>query len=426
MGKFLNSNDPNFVKFLQECEIPSPRFYIKRDSLKEQDFVEMSKGTTWEVLSDPVGDISPLRKFVFCKCNKCGFRRNVRFADLRSNSTACENCLQEKYKIDAAAAGCEYLGRSNISTWYGVYKINKCGHILDIRRDGVKLGKFRCKYCFLESISSACEGTSFVPILDSVPSYKFKAQCNKCGYIYNKSITSVGKCLNCIEIKEKQDAALHGATWLKRLLGSKRLYNLDCGHSIIAQAFKVSNGLFECKQCIKENLDYCASLASAEILESDSKTSKCLCKLSCGCISEVRRDAIYRGRIYCKEHDQTYYNSPNGVYLIEIKCNGFSWLKVGMSLNLERRISEYKLHESATFCVLKYIKFNTGYSAIEFENGIHKKFSEFNLDNSLMRKHMKSGYSECYPINKKEDILNLLEEKSLIEDKEKGEAEIGR
>jgi len=411
MGKFSKSDDPDFVVFLQECELPSPRFYLKRDSLKEQDFHEMAEGTTWTVLSDPVGVVEPRRKFVFCQCNKCGFRRNVRFADLRSNNTICENCLQERYKAEALASGCEYLGRSNISTWYGLYKINKCGHILDIRRDGVKGDNFRCKYCLLDSIYAACEGTSFVPIINGEPSYKFKAKCSKCGYICAKSVTLVGKCLNCVEIKEKEDAASHGAMWVKRISGADRLYTLSCGHSIIAQASRISDGRFECKQCIQENLEYCASLAGAEILETGNEKHKCLCKLSCGCISNVRRDAIHRGRIYCKDHDKTHYNSPNGVYLIEINHDGVSWLKVGMSLDLERRISEYKLHEDANHCVLKYVRFKTGHEAIKFENSVHKTFDEFNLDNNIMRKHMKSGYSECYPLYKKEDILRLLEEK---------------
>lgn len=411
MAKFLNSNDPDFVKFLQECELPNPRFYLKRDSLKEKDFNDMAAGTTWDVLSDPVGDVEPKRKFVFCKCNKCGFRRNVRFADLKSNSTACENCLQNKLNKEANYAGCDLIGKSEINTQYRKYKIRDCGHILDIRTESVRLNLFKCKQCLVDSIFKACEGTSFIPLIDGAISYRFKAKCSKCGIVHNKSVTLVGKCKNCIEIKEKENALVHGAVWLKRLNGTLRLYKLNCGHDIISSATKVSNGTFECKQCIKENLEYCAGLSGASIVKTVTSEGKCLCKLSCGCVTKVRRDAIYRGRIYCKNHDKTHYNNPNGVYLIEINHDGFSWLKLGMSLDLDRRISEYKLHEDSSYSVLKYIKFKTGHTAIKFENSVHKIFDKFNLDNNLMKNYMKSGFSECYPTDKKADILQLLEEK---------------
>jgi hypothetical protein len=385
---------------LQSCPIPEPRFYLKR-TLEQDYLLSLGDGTTWEVLSDPAGNAEPKRKLLFCKCKKCGFRRNVRIPDLRNNQTVCEQCLTNRYKEEAVASGCEYLGRSEISTWYGLYKINACGHISDIRRDSVKLNNFRCKHCFKESIFNACIGTTFDPIIDESPSYIFKAKCRECGAIEKKNIGKVGKCSNCIELKEKDDAKKHGATWVKRLSGNRRLYLLDCGHYFEAQCHKVSTGNFECKHCVNEKLQQCASLADAEILFSENTSSeygKVLCKLKCGCVTQVRRDAVYRGRIYCKTHDSSMYSNPNGVYLIKISDGDFTWLKLGFSLDVEVRVSGYCLGDTAKYNVLRYVRVPSGYEAVSVEKAIHRKFKKQNLDSRIMSGFMKSGFTECYPM----------------------------
>lgn len=411
MAKFLKSDDKEFVEFLQKCDLPNPRFYLKRDYLTEQDFHAMAEGTTWLVLSDPVGDVEPRRKFVFCKCKKCGFRRNVRFADLKSNNTICDNCLLEKLKAEAESAGCELIGFSEINKQYRKYSIKSCGHVQDIRTESIRKNCFRCRQCFIDSIYKACEGTTFEPIIEDGYSYKFKAVCKVCGAVGNKTVKLVGKCSNCIELKEKELAKNNGATWATRLSGPNRLYLLDCGHYITAKAPRISAGIFECKQCNSDRFIYHASLSETEIIDSNTNDkSRVLCKLKCGCVTEVRRDAIYRGRVYCKTHDYNFYSNPNGLYLIELQNGDFSWLKLGMSLDVERRISDYKLSDDTTYTVLKYIKIKSGYEAIKVENKLHKKYDEFNLDKNLMYKYMLSGFTECYPISIKENLLLELEE----------------
>ena len=400
--------------YLQTCELPEKRFYIKRHKLKPKDLHEMAEDTTFEILGDPVIEIKNRDGFIFCKCRVCGHRRNVSIPALKKKQVTCKVCFNNKLKEEANLAGLEYIGPAENDLQSRMYKFISCGHTKKIRTEYVRKQNVFCRDCLYDRVIKACTEKNFTPLVEKETcTYKFKAKCNDCGDVQNKCVNSVGYCPICMSNRKDTEAIRQGAVRLKWVKANHSLYRLKCGHEQVIPDSSFAKGGYWCHACMYSSIIKDAQICGATVnlrsrVDPSKDKYKYECILKCGHIQYVRRDALARGFIYCEECKDNHYSNKSGIYLIEIEINNFKFLKLGMSAYLEKRISDYGLPQNSSLTVLEYINMESGYDAVRKEKALHKKYRGLKLDNEDIKSYMKSGFSECYPIHLKEALLHEL------------------
>lgn len=264
----------------------------------------------------------------------------------------------QKIKKEAIDANLTFF--KELKGFKNLYKFNICGHLKEIQPSKVRNGQFFCDICFLEKIKKEAEDCNLTLLKIEKGKYNLY-KCNICGHekkfllnhIRNKSF----KCENCIINKEINDAKKNNLTLLSKGKGVKNLYLCNkCNNQQEINKYHVSTGTFCCHFC-----------------------------------------------------QPSYATKKSGIYLIRIinELTGFSWLKLGVARNLKRRFSDYKL-ENSKIDIILYQEFETNIEAISIEKNIHRKINNFKISSDIMKKHMKSGFSECYPLSCEDMILNKI------------------
>lgn len=398
---------------VQHGELPTPLFKKRaKKGYSEEELKSFGDGTTWEVLSDPIFHMESKRRMILCKCKVCGIRRHVYIPALIKNQTVCIICKNQKYVEDAEKAGLTLVGENKGNPAYRTYVIDECGHEKELRSEAVQKNIFFCRVCLYKRTLEACKGTTFTPNVSVENcSYLFKATCNVCGTTENKSLNSVGKCKTCLIQKYKSCAEKHGSTWIRKLSGNTSLYKLSCGHEEEIKNSSMENGSVYCSACYRESFSNLAGKCGATVDFNDynKENATYACILECGCKQYVRHDYVKRGYLYCRNHNFNVYSLPSNIYLLKIKVGDFSWLKLGMSKDISKRIQDYKLDKCSTIDIISIIQTKDGFDALREEKKIHKNLSSLKIDQELMKVHMKSGFTECYPIESEKEILAELE-----------------
>lgn len=359
---------------------------------------------------------------MFCQCKVCGFRRHVRFADLRSKNTICNNCFDNKLRSDANINGLTLIGYSEKGPASRLFKIDSCGHLMSIRTDDARNGRYWCRQCFIERTCREADELGYVVLdTDENLTYSFTAKCKTCGNVEVKKADRISRCSNCMVISWKENAIKQGCEFIRHSSPSRSIYRLQCGHEQEIPDAKMRDGIFRCKICHETMLVKDAEACGAKIHLDDHRmvgtSSKYAYTLKCGCRQYVRRDSVLRGRIYCEKCDDVFYKEPNSIYLLKVHREDDSWLKLGVSFDIERRKEEYGLGD-VEIVLLKTVSFPTGFAAIKEEKKLHKSLKEHNLDWDSMRSKMKSGFTECYSVDAEHLILDLLDKFNRHKDKE--------
>lgn len=409
-----NYNLLHFDEELQTMKLPDPRFYIKR-SLKESDFNRMAEGTNFIVLSDPVVSVPDKRHLVLCQCSICGKRSHIRFITLRDKTANCQNCFKLKLEKEAENVGMTLIGTASQPA-YRTYKFNVCGHIKECRTDDVRKNNCFCRECFYEKVVESCKEYNFTPdVTRESVSYKFKATCNLCGKVSNKSLKQIGKCLNCIKLRIKESATSVGAEYIKYEKPNHSLFRFKCGHEQVVDNKKFASGKYLCRVCkqdeYKSNAENCG--VEIDLTQREDVSGRYMCRLPCGCSQYVRMDALTRGRVYCEICENRSHSLPTKIYFLKIESRGFTFLKLGVSLDVEQRIQQYRLALRDTVTVLATFDYPTWFSATKKEKTVHKKFRDKRIDPLLMKNYMKSGFTECYPESCEEIILSEINKRKI-------------
>jgi hypothetical protein len=79
--------------------------------------------------------------------NSCGHKRDVNACCVAKSNVVCQECIIEKYKQEAIAAGITYNGEATDKPNMKRNYILECGHTKDIRLDHVRNGSWVCTFC---------------------------------------------------------------------------------------------------------------------------------------------------------------------------------------------------------------------------------------------------------------------------------------
>lgn len=271
---------------------------------------------------------------------------------LKLSEEPCSHCRTDNIYKEAVEAGLQIVGRSgNIYE----YKL-PCGHTKAISPKAVRTGGWRCKDCYEESVKIAAKnyGYEYIGNSDKGPHYRL-CKIIACGHLKDVQVHDitnrprVGVCTVCAEEKHKQEA-------------------LDADLMLIGKA---SNG----------NANYRRYKTNCCNTDHDFM------------VTHVRRNSYT-----CPSCGNSHLDSPSNIYLFKMTHDGSSWLKLGFSSCIERRLSEYGLSDDVeTFLICSNVV-SSGREAIKIEKSLHKKYKQFKLPSDKMRAFFSvSGFNECYP-----------------------------
>ena len=298
-------------------------------------------------------------------CNK-GHTIELQYTHVRRNNWKCKHCYEEKLREKANSIGYELIGKSTLGSSFRVYK-KPCGCVEDLRISNVNVAKDKreteqvtCRTCYRKSIEEAAEKSN-ITMLEDIDAYNIKIKFN------------------------------------------------SCGHYKIAKKAQLRRFNLECKECHEIHIKNDAETEGLEHLGSDPSCSSFrLYKLPCGCIKKYYPSDIQAGRWNCLEHSEnSHYNKPCDLYVLlgSLLDHNFRFVKVGISNNTEKRVDGYKAINSSWFLPAA-IGFDTKSEALVYEKEFHKLFKNKRLDPEEMRKHLGSGFTECYPVSMLSEILD--------------------
>ena len=298
---------------------------------------------------------------------QCGHKSFLHYGAIRKMRTSpkCEQCSLQSFSERAKKVGLTFLTRINTKEDTGIYSCNTCGNALILQHANVNLStedKYRCSYCYNIKLKS--------------------------------TLDSMG---------------------LKLLSASKNdlpEFLLPCGHT--KRMHKGALSVW-CKECQDVRLSSEALGSGIEYLKDikPTKVDNKVYKLSCGCIKNLSPQRVKDGAFECKVHDKRIIDfSRNGyVYLIKLKLENTEVLKVGFTLDVSGkgcRYHRYGLPRDSVE-VIKELMFVDGNIAYDTERTIHKKYKDSRLNPTELRKLMKNGFTECYPVSMVELLLKELE-----------------
>ncbi len=315
--------------------------------------------------------------------------------------------LNPKHVIEATTAGLELVGDSE-KRGCKRYKVVSCGHEIITQPSHVRRNHWSCTTCDTNKVVQlgAKLGLEYLGpgIRSGSGLYKLP-----CGHVKSKSYQQLRKesfsCDSCAEKTVSDSLNSKGFSLLSKNK-SQTVAMCTAGHVSRFNNGAVVRCSFECKSCVRSVWEQQALSAGLVYLSSAKSGNRGLYKLPCGCSKELRRDHVRENVWCCDNCDDTRFNRPGVVYLLQITVESLHWLKLGFSNNLKTRISSYGLPSDAHISVLTVLDFETCREALLYEKQIHSTFKSKRLNPAALRKyHTVSGHTECYPTSLTESII---------------------
>lgn len=355
----------------------------------------------------------------------CGHTQDVRVTHYRKSTYLCKVCFEQEFHDVAASQGLVLKSMNIVRHGSEREYIRPCGHIEVHSLAYLKKHKIQpCQICLTATAKNNLEDKGFQLISNTREGYNI--QCNECEHHFHIS-ASCGRegtpfCENCFEKRLGTDAAHHGFKYRKDLEPLRkgtttrvtiyRMYECTtCGHVDSFGHIAMSMGIARCSKCY---LDRLQSDAEKQGMTYVGFHGKSLHKyiLSCGCEKKINPYHVKRGIWACREHDNTHFHRDNGVYLVKLEYNGFSWLKFGLAKDMGVRIKGYGLNKGTKAEILFYFPLPTRYDAMDIEVAIHNELSLDKLDKVFMQSFMKKGgHTECYPVSMEDRITEMVKER---------------
>lgn len=268
-----------------------------------------------------------------------------------------------------------------------------------------------------------------LPRFEKKSDLKFRTvRFNSCGHEQDvsyhnslkKSASGGPKCKQC-QINAKQ--ALfdkHGYIVIEKITKDKFLVKKPCGH--IAHAYVNHMKTYDnilCSFCIMDrHLEYCEKLG-VEYLEQVNAVEAIYKFKCCGATKKLYKVAVERGNCLCPSCGNGWMTKPSKIYLFQLETSdGFNFLKFGYGKDLENRVREYRLKDCKFKSLIYYIDLPSGQIAMREELRIHSELG-VTLDSSTMRKYLtRGGYSECYPLDQLDTIVNKMKDVCQVYEKD--------
>jgi hypothetical protein len=207
--------------------------------------------------------------------------------------------------------------------------------------------------------------------------------------------------------KEAEDAGLVYLGEATNKSSYRRYKFISCLHETNILPQNVRNKEVDCKQCVYDKITQEANNQHLKIVKKNNRHSY-VYELPCGCNQIIHTSAVRSGEWICRKCTPSHFRLVSYIYLLEISSNNFSWLKLGYSRNIGKRIKYYDLVQSKVDVVFN-VKIKTGKEAIKLEKELHFKYKQEKLCSTLMKSyHRRDGFTECYPLCMKETLLEEL------------------
>lgn len=342
----------------------------------------------------------------------CGHTFEYQVAAVRSLSRGgfkvnCPICIELYYEKLANKLNLKFLSKDGEVVNY-IYKL--CGHTNSQRLPTLlKSGPLSCKICKLDKLHKTAKSRGLEPT-DEKDKYRFI----DCGHERVMKPKEINKgefsCSECRLNRVISVADSFGIEYLGDAKNGDGRYFFgayrDCGHERdFAKGDITREGKLtvQCPVCVKERHESDAEEAGLTLI---GKASNCdpnyrsFIMPCCGSLQDIELTHVRRRSFLCKNCNETFYDKESNVYILTISDGTKSWLKMGIARDLDKRISQYGLHESFTVDKTYVINFDKGYDALKIEKQVHSLMKIFRLDPDDMKNyHTKSGWTECYPVN---------------------------
>lgn len=184
-----------------------------------------------------------------------------------------------------------------------------------------------------------------------------------------------------------------------------RAYSLPCGHRVDLVTSNVRRGNSKCPTCQSEKLQGEAA-AHGLTLVQENGASKNLPNVyqahCCGASQKIFAGHVRAGSFRCRSCNESHWDKPSNIYILLIKTRLASFCKLGFARSIPARINQIEAKGDVE--VFFEAPFASGRDAQEVEQACHKLYSESNLSPAPLRKLLKSGFSECYPLRLAETL----------------------
>ncbi len=323
--------------------------------------------------------------------------------------------INQTHRLEAAQNGLELLSRSN-SINYNLYRHLNCNHTAFYQSTHVRRGNIQCKTCLL--FKYANEASNNKHTLLHITKKSKQLYLKPCGHTIEASPQNIRKssstkCLECFEENLTAVATVNGYIY-KGAAEVGSVYRLiefkSCGHEKVLQHSQIIKGNAVCRIC--ESIQRKELSASCGLIELNEVGDRYFeYKLPCGHFKTLRADHAIAGSYTCDYCGDSHYQRPSNLYLFEFHNEKFSWLKLGFSSNLYLRKNNYGLPPDVECELVIKVPFDTGREAMLIEKALHKNLKDFRLNKELMKTyHTNNGYSECYDILMKAEIIKKIRE----------------
>ena len=186
----------------------------------------------------------------------------------------------------------------------------------------------------------------------------------------------------------------------------------ECGHQQQILYGKVREQKnYHCREClrlkhVKEATDAgVVLLGSAEARSNQYRSYR----FKCGHIRDATTAQVRQKHILCNECEDTYLKKPSEIYVLRIMTSGQTFLKLGISSNLFYRVQTYGLPVGSQVFKVASRAFPTGKASTLLEKTFHTKHKNKKLPKQQMKQFFAiSGYTECYPTDFSQCIINEL------------------
>lgn len=330
---------------------------------KEQEFIELINSFGIELLSKVKDKITYKRI--------CGHTYKQTLTSLKSAGVVeCAECKKQDTFDRAFDNGLTVLDVDKVnSVGSGVYKFNNCSHTVNLeRRDILSDEPISCKICNNE---------------------KFQMKLHELD-------------ISFIEFNERDKRKFTGT------------FN-TCGHTKLftkGDLFRRDKKRLDCPVCISEKHIREANEVGLELIgkannnDPNYRSFKMPC---CGSLQDLELTHVRNKSFNCRTCNTNRYSKESNLYLFEIDHEDMSWLKLGIALDIDKRCAQYGLPEESKVELLYSVKFENGYDSLLSEKRIHTIMKPFRLDSEKMKLyHRKSGFTECYPVSMKKELLSIM------------------
>lgn len=357
---------------------------------------------------DYIGEISGNkreREFVFKNCGHTKLMQPSKVLSPYCDSISCGECQLQIFKEEATSRGYEYLGKTDDPN-YKRYLCLTCLSVNEYQPQHMRSGNATCKSCYEKSLADDLDKIN-CDLLETRKRGEYLVRFRSCGHTVLKNSHGVRArktdwCPICADKTFQERLDLLGITPTGVGSGRNKEYLINnCGHTVVLRTDQISRGTLICSTCAE--LDFKRKIESFGLQQLPIKGSKSgfrVFRLPCGCTQELGMFSAKIGRWNCKQCNESHYKKESSVYLIKFSCEGFEWLKLGFSRNIDTRIIAYKMKEGCVSELIECVSFSTGLEAIKVEKSLHSDYKDLRLPPEDMRKyHTRNGFTECYPVS---------------------------